>query len=105
MCLKQRKNVVWAGILVMKVVSRLIFALYVRFGLGACCCSSPGSFLMVEVDYLVKAVGCYKYRCVLCSSLHLLSLSIEILLFLFLTLLFSYFLIILVVFLLLLVVC
>ena len=36
-------------------------------------CSSPGSFLMVEVDYLVKAIGCYKCRCVLCSSLHLLS--------------------------------
>ena len=56
----------------------LMLALDVRLGLGrccccSCCCSSPGSFLMVEVDYLVKAIGCNKCRCVLFSSLHLLS--------------------------------
>ena len=57
----------------MEVVPFLILALDVRIGLGCCCCSSPGSFLMVEVDYLVKAIGCYKCRCVLRASLHLLS--------------------------------
>ena len=60
MYVNQRKNAVGASILVMEVVPFLILVLDVRFGLGCCCCSSPGSFLMVEVDYLVKAVGCYK---------------------------------------------
>ena len=73
MHLKHRKNAVGASILVMEVVPFLILALDVRLGLGCCCCSSPGSFLMVEVDYLVTAIGCYKCRCVLCVSLHLLS--------------------------------
>ena len=57
----------------MEVVPFLILALDVRLGLGCCCCSSPGSFPMVKVDILVKAIGCYKCRCVLCASIHLLS--------------------------------
>ena len=65
MCLKPKKAV-GAG------VPLLILALDVKLGLGGCCFSSPGFFLMVEVDYLLKAVGCYKCRCVLRSSLHLL---------------------------------
>ena len=74
---KQRKNAAGAGILVMEVFPLLVLAL-VRLGFGrccccACCCSPSGSFLMVEVDDLVEAIGCYKCRCVLCSSLHLLS--------------------------------
>ena len=76
MCLKQRKNVVGASILVtlvMEVVPFLNLALDVKLGLGGCCCSSPGSFLRVKVDYLVKAIGSYKRRCVLRASLHLLS--------------------------------
>ena len=73
MCLKQRKNAVGACILEMEAVPLPILALDVRLGLGRCCCSSPGSFLMGEVDSLVKAIGCYKCRCVLCASLHLLS--------------------------------
>ena len=69
----KQKNAVGAGIVVMEVVPLLILALDVRLGLGGCCCSSPGPFLLVEVAYLVKALLHYKYRYVLCSSLHLLS--------------------------------
>ena len=78
MCLEQRKNAAGTGILVMEGFPLLVLALDIRLGLGrccccSCCCSSSGSFLMVEVNYLVEAIGCYKCRCVLCSSLHLLS--------------------------------
>ena len=74
---KARKNAAETGILVMEVfLFYIILALDVRLGLGrycSCCCSSSGSFLMVEVDYLAETIGCYKCRCVLCSSLHLIS--------------------------------
>ena len=73
MYLKQRRHAVGASILIMEVVPFLIFALDVRLGLGRCCCSSPGSFLMIEVDYLLKAIEYYNVRCVSRSSLHLLS--------------------------------
>ena len=48
----------------MQVFPLLVLALDVRLGLGrccccSCCCSASGSFLMVEVDYLVEAIGCY----------------------------------------------
>ena len=92
MYLKQRKNAVGASILVMEVVPFLVLALDVRLGLGCCCCSSPGSFLMVKVDYLVKAISVV-VSCVLLSTYF--PLSIETLLLLFLTF-FSCFLIIVV---------
>ena len=70
---KAKKKCSRAGILIMEVVPLLILALDVRLGLGRCYCSSPGSFLMAEANFLAKAIGCYKCRCVLCASLHLLS--------------------------------
>ena len=83
---EKMKNAAGAGFVVMEVYPRILILAVGHCGCCSCCCYS---FLMVEVEYLVEAVGFYKCPCVLPSVYF--PLSIQTLLFLFLAFFFFLF--------------